>query len=86
MTSSSRSDRAALPAESRSIWFDGVAGDGPTHRSDIPSTVDCVVIGAGIAGLATAARLLEHDVTVAVVEARSVAGGVCVVEVAGVDI
>lgn len=75
MTSSSRSDRAALPAESRSIWFDGVAGDGPTHRSDIPSTVDCVVIGAGIAGLATAARLLEHDVTVAVVEARSVAGG-----------
>lgn len=64
-----------LPSMSRSIWFDRLAGEVPMYGADVPVTVDCVVIGAGIAGLATAVRLAERDVSVAVVDARSVASG-----------
>ncbi|WP_436794136.1 FAD-dependent oxidoreductase [Actinospongicola halichondriae] len=43
--------------------------------ADLPTRVDCVVIGAGIAGLTTAVLLAEQGVDVAVVEARQIARG-----------
>lgn len=43
--------------------------------SDGPSTVDVVVIGAGVSGLATARGLTQRGVRVAVLEARDRVGG-----------
>lgn len=63
----------ALPPSSESIWRPRLD---PTPSADeIPTTVDCVVVGAGIAGLSTAVRLAARGVDVAVIEARTVAGG-----------
>lgn len=67
----------SLPPTSESLWLsrrrpeDASAPDvGP-----LPTQVDCVVVGAGIAGLATAVQLAEQGVDVAVIEARRIAGG-----------
>jgi glycine/D-amino acid oxidase-like deaminating enzyme/nitrite reductase/ring-hydroxylating ferredoxin subunit len=64
-----------LPGKPVSIWIDTV--EGPRHA---PLTgdrkFDVVVVGAGIAGLTTAALLVREGMKVAVVEARRVAEGV----------
>ena len=65
----------ALPAASRSIWFDRVGADIPMRSAEVPRTVDCVVVGAGIAGLTTAVLLARQGVGVAVLDARSAASG-----------
>ena len=64
-----------LPPTSRSIWFDRTAGDVGNYGTAVPRQVDCLVIGAGVAGLATAVRLADRGVDVAVVDAGAVAGG-----------
>lgn len=64
-----------LPPTSRSIWFDRAGADVPMRSADIPSSVECVVVGAGIAGLTTAVLLARRGVDVAVLDARSVASG-----------
>lgn len=67
---------ARLPDKSASLWFDRYDGPSPRFAGrGLPAEVECVVVGAGIAGLATAAMLAERGVDVAVVDAGVIAGG-----------
>ncbi len=65
----------ALPPASRSLWFDRADAEVSMRTPDVPEIADCVVIGAGIAGLTTAVLLAEQGVDVVVLDARSVASG-----------
>lgn len=70
---------ALLPAGSSSLWFDGVADTDHTVPTTYPPPdhdldVDVAVVGAGITGLSTAVLLQRAGLSVAVLEARHVAG------------
>ncbi len=64
-----------LPSQSTSLWFDGAPAGARFNRRKLPSSTDVVVIGAGISGLVTAAKLVERGMDVTVLEARSIARG-----------
>ncbi len=55
------------------VW-QGVPDD-PAFRSPVPASADVCVVGAGIAGLSVAYQLARSGRKVAVLEARSVGGG-----------
>src|SRR5213083_3496314 len=54
-----------------SLWLDGVSRSYPTLDGDV--TADVAVVGAGIAGIATAYFLASAGASVVVLEARTVA-------------
>lgn len=68
-------DESALPGEPASIWLD-TSRETDYPRLDGDVWVDVAVIGGGIAGLTTAARLAEAGSDVALVEADRIVGGV----------
>lgn len=70
-SSSHPSDAADVPRPS--FWRDRSSGS--VSPDVLPARADAVVIGAGITGLSIAAELATRDVTVAVLEARRLAGG-----------
>src|SRR5437763_1231012 len=58
-----------------------VAGPALAQRSGIPSgEVDCIIVGAGAAGIAAARRLREVNRSFVLVEASNRIGGRCIVE------
>lgn len=66
-------DESALPGEPASIWLD-TSRETDYPRLDGDVWVDVAVIGGGIAGLTTAARLAEAGSDVALIEADRIGG------------
>ena len=64
-----------LPARSHSLWLDGVEATDRFHGAPLPERAEVVVVGAGIAGLTTAALLVHAGIDVAVIDLRGVGRG-----------
>jgi heterodisulfide reductase subunit A-like polyferredoxin len=63
-----------------SSWASETADESPVERLAADTTVDVVVVGAGIAGLSTAKDLTDLGYSVVVVEAMDRIGGRCLRE------
>src|SRR3712207_2202221 len=66
---------ASTTTARESLWLDGMPTT-PRSATAPEETVDVAVIGGGITGITTALLLKQAGARVAVIEARSVAGGV----------
>ncbi len=64
-----------MSAPLRSVWHERAATAIPPAPPSLPDAVDVAVVGAGVTGLSTAAMLVDEGLSVAVLEARSIAAG-----------